>query len=331
MKVSFVLPCYNVAPYVGRCIESIMSQDFPENEFDVICVDDCSTDNTIEVIEQYQKKYSNVLCFKHLVNKTSGGARNTGMKYATGEYLWFVDPDDSVPANVLGFLYDRAKHLDTDLLFFNITQINEDGTSDEIRQLPTIDCVMPGPDFVTKYLPAKHLAGITSIYRCLYRREFCCTHNLHYPEIKSSQDVVFIWKCILEADKVSSISQICYNYHRRLNSMTGQKGVFKSYATLSSSLLFPNEVQGILDYYGQKYPYFVKDLEFCIRTAINDNSRKVMRMRWGERRKFYKSLKDNVPVINRLHGYMNRKTKMIFNCNIPFFVWNSIMTAYSLK
>ena len=85
LKLSFILPCYNVAPYIGRCIESIEHQDIPQSEYEVICVDDCSTDDTVQKIKEYQAKYPNIQLICHTENKTAGGARNTGMDAAKGE------------------------------------------------------------------------------------------------------------------------------------------------------------------------------------------------------------------------------------------------------
>ena len=116
--ISYILPCYNVAPYVARCLESIERQDIPQDEFEVICVDDCSTDQTVETIRFYQQIYSNIFLFCHTENRTAGGARNTGIKHAKGEYLWFVDPDDAITADVVGELYSIIYTHNLDALLF---------------------------------------------------------------------------------------------------------------------------------------------------------------------------------------------------------------------
>ena len=99
-KLSIILPCYNVERYIADCLDSIYTQDLTEDEFEVICVNDCSTDGTREVIENYAS-HSNLTLIDHAENLTAGGARNTGIKAAKGEYIWFVDPDDMVKLNCL--------------------------------------------------------------------------------------------------------------------------------------------------------------------------------------------------------------------------------------
>ena len=105
IKVSFVLPCYNVERYIADCLNSIYSQDFPEEDFEVICVNDCSTDGTREVIVHYAEQHSNLNLIDHKENMTAGGARNTGIKVAQGEYIWFVDPDDMIKSEKVRRLY----------------------------------------------------------------------------------------------------------------------------------------------------------------------------------------------------------------------------------
>ena len=127
LKLSFILPCYNVAPYIGRCIESIENQDIPQSDYEVICVDDCSTDDTVRKIKEYQAKYPNIQLICHEVNKTAGGARNTALDNANGKFVWCVDPDDSIQLNVVGKLIKKAEEQDLELLLFNYSLQTEDG------------------------------------------------------------------------------------------------------------------------------------------------------------------------------------------------------------
>ena len=80
IKLSFILPCYNVGRYIAACLDSLFS--LQEIEFEVICINDCSTDNTRNVILDYAKRYSNLVFIDHLYNKTAGGARNAGIEIA---------------------------------------------------------------------------------------------------------------------------------------------------------------------------------------------------------------------------------------------------------
>lgn len=330
IKIAFILPCYNVAPYIGRCLDSIAHQDISQDEMEIICVDDCSTDNTVEVIRQYQQLMPNILLIRHETNKTSGGARNTGIENARGEYIWFVDPDDSIVENVVGALYTTAKERHCDQLIFNINVIDEKGVVRPELKASSNDSVHSGVEYIRCHAGSLGLYSVISVYKSLYKREFLIAHNLRYPQIKASQDVVFVWRAMLEGQRVSAIDNVCYNYILRSNSMTGRNGKFKPYAVLSQSLLFAYELHKIsLDYQTVENDVMCKVYQE-LRNSLNVASRDVLCMPSDARKAFYHSVRDNKDLVDTLWGYMNRKTRNIFRYKLPFVLWNSLMTIYVL-
>lgn len=330
LKISFILPCYNVAPYIGRCIESIEHQDMPQDEYEIICVDDCSPDNTGDIIREYQQRYSNIVYHCHETNKTAGGARNTGIDLARGEYIWFVDPDDAIVENVLSRLYEVAEKRKTDILFFNNNYTNENGYTTPEIQFHNIDEVLIGEQFFLKYCPKKRLAEVVSIWSEIFNRDFINENKLRYPEIKSSQDVVFAWKSYLLAKRVSAIGDVCYNYMRRPDSMTGSKGVLRGKAVVSASLLFPHELQKILNELHNINSVLLEDIRFCIHDAVNNNSRKVFLLRNQELKNFFQSCKENKNAVENLWADMNRKTKAVFETKYGYLEWWIMIKCYKL-
>ena len=117
IKVSVIVPVYNVDLYLVECLDSIINQTLKEIE--IICVDDCSTDNSYMILEEYSKKDSRIKLIKHKENRGLGPARNTGIENATGEYISFIDSDDYVSLDFLENLYSTAKKFDLDI---SITQ-----------------------------------------------------------------------------------------------------------------------------------------------------------------------------------------------------------------
>ena len=99
MLCSFIIPAYNASSTIVRCLDSIYTLGLAEQDFEVVCIDDCSTDNTIEVIEHYAKKHSNITLLRQARNHRQGAARNRGVSIAKGEYIVFVDS------------YDREEHI----------------------------------------------------------------------------------------------------------------------------------------------------------------------------------------------------------------------------
>ena len=99
LSVSFIVPFYNVEQYIAKCLDSLIDQDIPESDYEIICVNDCSPDNSRNIVIEYQKKHTNIILIEHETNKKLGSARNTGLSKAKGQYVWFVDSDDWILSN----------------------------------------------------------------------------------------------------------------------------------------------------------------------------------------------------------------------------------------
>lgn len=323
------MPCYNVSPYIGRCIESIEHQDIPQAEYEVICVDDCSKDNTAEVIREYQKQYPNIRLICHTENKNAGGARNTGIDAAKGEYVWCVDPDDSIEMNVLGKLLSKAKEQDLDLLLVNYAQTTEDGKQMKSHIHQTHDDVMTGVDYTISQCAPRYLYDMAAHTCCLYKRAFLEEHLIRYPVIRSSQDVVFVWKAELLAKRVSAVSDSCYHIYRRPESTTGSKGRLHANAVISASLLYVHEVGKLMNLCNNAI--IDNNLRKEMRMSINDDSRKVLKMSSKEQRLFYHEICKYSNVVELYRNIMNQKTKVIFNYRLPYIIWQLMMWMYMLK
>ncbi len=124
MDVSFIIPAYNVEKYIGRCLDSILSQPFT-GKFEVIVVDDCSTDNTLSVALNYAKKDDRLKVIHHDTNCKLSQARATGFKASTGKYIWNVDSDDWIVDNILQSIYDKIESENLDVLL--LKYISSDG------------------------------------------------------------------------------------------------------------------------------------------------------------------------------------------------------------
>lgn len=95
-KLSIIIPFYNVKQYIAQCLDSVYRQDIPEEEYEVICVNDASPDHSRDIVLEYQKRHKNLVLIEHEHNKKLGAARNTGRSIARGKYIWNVDSDDYI-------------------------------------------------------------------------------------------------------------------------------------------------------------------------------------------------------------------------------------------
>jgi len=105
MKISLIIPVFNVDQYLSRCLDSCIHQDLIPDEYEIIAVNDGSTDRSLTILREYEQKYSNI----KVIDKPNGGlssARNTGLSVAIGDYIWFIDSDDWIKENSLCKIYD---------------------------------------------------------------------------------------------------------------------------------------------------------------------------------------------------------------------------------
>ena len=125
MKVSVIVPVYNVEEYIDKCLDSLVHQTLTDLE--IIVVNDGSPDNSEKIIKKYEKKYKNI---KYLVKENGGlsDARNFGLKYAKGEYIAFLDSDDYVSEEMYQMMYIKAKSEDFDMVVCDINYLYPDRT-----------------------------------------------------------------------------------------------------------------------------------------------------------------------------------------------------------
>lgn len=129
MFLSFVVPVYNAAQYLPECLDSLLAQDI--SDYEIICVNDGSRDASPEILRQYAAKHGNI----RVIDKENGGvvsARNAGLSAAQGDFIWFVDADDFLLPNILGFLRNKAAETACDRLIVGGYQFTDRLTDEEI-------------------------------------------------------------------------------------------------------------------------------------------------------------------------------------------------------
>ena len=117
MQLSVIIPMYNAEKYIKRCIESVYRQDLDINNFELLVVNDGSTDNSLEIVKDYFTSYKNIRFFSQK-NSGQGAARNLGIKHATGEYILFLDSDDFLLPQSINKILGIVKHVSCDVINF---------------------------------------------------------------------------------------------------------------------------------------------------------------------------------------------------------------------
>ena len=225
VKVSVVVPVYNVEKYLEECLDSLINQTLKDIE--IICVNDGSTDKSLDILNNYAKKDKRIQIITQ-ENKGLGAARNTGMKYAKGEYLNFIDSDDYLELSALEETYNISKEKELDFLMFRL--INYDDKKDKHYQsgyynMNRLAKSVKENVFNYKDLDSKTLFSIAvSACNKLYNREFIEKNSFTFPEGLAFEDNPFFWNIFLKAKRVFFYKKHLYNRRRREDSIMGLAG-----------------------------------------------------------------------------------------------------------
>lgn len=229
VKFSVIVPVYKVEELIKECIDSIMAQTF--GDFEVICVDDKSPDNSMKYVRECAKKDPRIKIHVQPKNKGLGAARNDGVKLAKGEYIVFVDSDDYIHKDMLLNLADRLKD-EPDAIFFDARVVSTDYKETELNPVKTY-YVRTGKykkiDKGTNYfnLLVKNGDYIHSAWLWCVKKDFLAKNNIKCEEGKLHEDVVYTLNVFMKAEKIAYISKRLYNYRVRNNSITNSKENFK--------------------------------------------------------------------------------------------------------
>lgn len=204
-KISVIVPVYNVERFLERCLDSILSQTLEDIE--VICVDDCSPDNSIGILERYRVRDSRVKVLRHSENKRQGGARNTALDVATGEYIGFIDSDDYIDSDFYQKLYDAAKEADADLAITGIIKHRKQVS----RTVISFDLQQVFSDTNGKFAACCCPPEFHPVNK-IYRRSMLSANNIRFQEKVMFEDVDFVARCIFYANKVVTVAGTSYRY-----------------------------------------------------------------------------------------------------------------------
>lgn len=222
MKVlSFIIPLYNSATWLRKCLDSVLNQDIPESEMEIICVNDGSPDNSADMVREIGKKHPCIIVLDQ-ENQGPSGARNNGMRHATGKYLCFVDPDDFVEPNVYGRLVQQMEDENLDMLRFNYQIVDEAYNSVEKhpfeKAFDYTPKLMSGAEFL-----ATRLDIACNIWRYMYRREIITENGIWCFTGDYYDDTPWLPLVLLKAERMNICDTVVYDYMERADSLVKTK------------------------------------------------------------------------------------------------------------
>lgn len=212
VKVSIIIPSFNTEKYISQCLDSVINQTLKDIE--IICVDNLSTDNTLNILREYAKKDKRIKIISN-ENKGAAASRNVGIENACGEYIGFVDSDDYIHFEMFEKLYDNAKSKNLDMCMCKISTF-EDGTddlNDDIWYF-ALNCFNQLEKDVFNHKDTKEFIGEISVtvYNKIYRRTMIEKNHIRFPMNLVFEDEVFFYDTYLHSQRVSVLPYNLYFY-----------------------------------------------------------------------------------------------------------------------
>lgn len=224
MRVSVIVPVYNVEPYLTQCIESVCNQSYTNLE--IILVDDASSDASGEICDDYAQKDKRIQVIHKQINGGLSEARNTGMENATGKYILFVDSDDFISENTISVLYEEAEEKEVDIVYFNYVKYY-DAPSRDKKNLKTVwhqyDGIYTGKEFFCATMQNNDFK--CEVVRQFYKRDFLVKNKICFLKGILHEDILFSFYAIMEAQRVCNLNLNLYYYRQRANSITRIKDI----------------------------------------------------------------------------------------------------------
>jgi len=224
MKMTVAVACYNQEDKIEKCLESVIRQDYENLE--VLIVDDHSTDNSLGVITHFSDSHpeKDIRIISHERNMGINQSRNTAIDASKGEYIFFIDGDDTIEPFAISVLYNKTKEADVDFVGSSFRAMDLDGRVMKVYHYP--EDVMEGDFALARYIE-KHVRGFAPIHMTtkLYKMEFLKKNNIRCnPDLTHCDEAgVFSLQIAWRAKNIAFVNEITYNWIQHPQSISHQK------------------------------------------------------------------------------------------------------------
>ena len=200
MRLSIIIPVYNVEKYISRCLDSLINQDLAAGDYEILVVNDGSQDNSVEIANKYANKHINI----KLITKINGGvgsARNKGVGLAQGKYIYFIDPDDYIAKNSLQLLLEYSESNDLDILtFLSEKTLNLDLLESKTNNKEGLDInIVTGID----YIATNNYKN--EVWWYIIKRDFIKKSDIKFIEGRWMEDAILTAQLFIKAGRISHV------------------------------------------------------------------------------------------------------------------------------
>lgn len=263
-RISFIIPVYNLENYISPTLDSCLRQDVPLEDYEIICVNDGSSDKSEEVVLQYAAKHPNIKLYSQ-ENAGVSAARNKGIELARGKYIWFVDGDDIIADNCLNNLLCVLEENDIDILGIGMQSVSERNGF----VLEKIECrICPEGEDKLSFMTSKGGVG-GGVWSQIFKTELLRDNDLCFnSQIRYSEDVLFGFKALIKAKRCAKTDSVLYHYYQRpgsaMHSSNHTKHIESMYLLAAEYLKISDEEKEWREVAISKKNFAVKALLFSL-------------------------------------------------------------------
>lgn len=301
-KISVIVPVYNAEKFIDKCIESVINQTYKEIE--LILVNDGSKDNSLKILQKYEKQYPKMIKVFNQTNKGVGAARNLGIKHVTGKYIFFLDSDDWIELDYLVKLYEDISKNDIVISGFKSYDIN--------GSLLFSENIKDNPWTKFKYC---------SIGGKLFLSSLILKNNILFREFKICEDAYFLFECYSKTSKISVSTSSGYCRLKNPTSVTHTLNTKKSNSILDVLKCIDTDIdcrnfdKKLLSY------FYLKSIVLDVLLAIDDFSTDILVKRFENNVKWYKQFLKKMDLkFKTIHlKYETLKINFVVNIFVIFY------------
>ena len=328
-KISIIMPVYNVEKYIRESLNSVINQTLADIE--IICVDDCSTDKSADIILEYAQNDSRIRFIQTEKNSGPGVARNMALDIAKGEYIMFLDPDDWLDLSACDILYNQAVQNNNDMVKFNFTKYFETKN----RYVKVANEILPFRNAQDKkHIVIRHCNDnfFISTYLCfqIIKKELLDRYNIRFSNHRFCEDDIFIVKLYLNSQSMSFVANSLYFYRIHRKSLMRNPNLYisvietkrKCYEYVKDFCREHDDAKGVLEFF---VLYLIHTYIFYFDCLIRRNH-KFAKTFYNDIKKFFCEIDDTYP-----NEYLRKSEDYKIFKEIIKYNWKKYYMLYMLK
>lgn len=334
LKFSLLVSVYNGAFFLERLFNSLLNQDIPLQDYEIVFVDDFSSDNSVEIIREYQKRFHNIRLFLNEKNKRIATNVNKLVSVACGKYFWLIGQDDYIEENCLGLLWHKLEEEQLDVLLFNYRKVDMHGKNLADFKVFERCNSMSGSSFLSIQFKDRDCCQYVLGYewRAVYKTDFWKKQEIRCVDGMNYEDTIIMLKAIVYSQSVAAIDDFLYNYRINEKSIS-YCADFKKRGDLiyEFAFLVGDEVERFYYQLLEINTSLAADLRKHLIKRYNGFQIDLIRTKKEYKKDFYSRVTENFEFVNSKRRWLNLNSKLLLSPLVGFYIACILGWIYRIK